>query len=149
MNQTVPVSQIVQINTHNPPEFVEHRLKDSPYTSSYASKGKRKKSKDHGSKDSLRKSMHKKDSKGMFRRRKLSNNRLSIEESKYSKLSEFQRMNMTLTQKIKVKAISQNNRKKIRKHNWNTIDDENSVIDNIMKFSAPVKKCSIIYPLES
>lgn len=66
MNQTVPVSQIVQINTHNPPEFIDHSLKDSPYTSSYASKGRRKKSKDTGSKDSLRKSIHKRESKGMY-----------------------------------------------------------------------------------
>ena len=51
-------------------------------------------------------------------------------------------MNMTLTQKIKVKAISQNNRKKIRKHNWKTFEDENPLIDNIMKFSAPLKKGS-------
>ena len=42
-----------------------------------------------------------------------------------------------MTQKIKVKAISQNNRKKIRKNNWNTVGEEASLLDNIMKFSRP------------
>lgn len=30
---------------------------------------------------------------------------------------------MTMIQKIKVKSISQNNRKKVDKHNWKTIGD--------------------------
>ena len=45
---------------------------------------------------------------------------------------------MNLTQNIKVKPTSQNNRKKIRKQNWNTITDE-FFLDNVLKFSRPNK----------
>lgn len=107
----------------------ERSTKDSPYISSYASKGKRKKSKEQSSKENLRKPIRKKVNRGEEAID-------SVEESKYSKYSEVQRMN--LTQNIKVKPNSQNNRKKIRKQNWNTITDE-FFLDNILKFSRPNK----------
>jgi len=44
-----------------------------------------------------------------------------IEENKYSQFEGVNKLNMT--QKIKVNSISQNNRKKIMKQNWNTIGD--------------------------
>lgn len=53
-------SKMVKIQTQNYNEFNERMMKDSPYTSSYASKGKRKASKENtSSKDSLRKSSQK------------------------------------------------------------------------------------------
>jgi hypothetical protein len=52
MNHTIPVSHIVGANQH---DLTDKNIKDSPYTSSYASKGKRENSKDHGSKGSLQK----------------------------------------------------------------------------------------------
>lgn len=44
-----------------------------------------------------------------------------IEENKYSQFEGVNKLNMT--QKLKVNSISQNNRKKIMKQNWNTIGD--------------------------
>jgi len=41
---------------------------------------------------------------------------------------------MNQTQHIKVKPTSHNNRKKVRKQNWNTVTDE-SLLGNILKFS--------------
>jgi hypothetical protein len=52
MNHTIPVSHIVGANQH---DLTDKTIKDSPYTSSYASKGKRENSKDHGSKGNLQK----------------------------------------------------------------------------------------------
>jgi hypothetical protein len=47
---------------------------------------------------------------------------------------------MNMTQKIKVKSMSQSNhRKKVQKQNWNTIADETSLLDNIIKYSVPTK----------
>ena len=53
---------------------------------------------------------------------------------------------MNMTQKIKVKSISQNNRKKINKQNWNTINDVpigilffEDFLDKMMKHSKPSK----------
>ncbi|CAI2368560.1 unnamed protein product [Moneuplotes crassus] len=108
-NQTIPVSHLVKLASL---KNQERRVKDSPYTTSYASKAKRK-AKEGSSKDLNR----------------------SSEKDKYAPFSEVQKMNMT--QKIKVKSISQNNRKKINKQNWNTINDVS--IDKIMKHSKPNK----------
>lgn len=52
MNHTIPVSHIIAENQY---DLVVKNIKDSPYTSSYASKGKRKKSKELSSKENLQK----------------------------------------------------------------------------------------------
>lgn len=47
---------------------------------------------------------------------------------------------MNMTQKIKVKSMSQNNnRKKIQKQNWNMVAEETSLLDSILKYSNPSK----------
>ena len=52
MNHTIPISHIIGATQY---DLTEKNIKDSPYTSSYASKGKRKKSKELGSKENLQK----------------------------------------------------------------------------------------------
>lgn len=45
-----------------------------------------------------------------------------------------------MTQKIKVKSMSQNNnRKKIQKQNWNMVAEDTSLLDSILKYSNPSK----------
>lgn len=44
-----------------------------------------------------------------------------------------------MNNKIKVKSISQNNKKKPLKQNWNTISGETALVDNILKVTRPVK----------
>ena len=56
-NQTIPVSHLIKLGSIKQPELKERNIRDSPYTSSYASKGKRKKSKENNSKEALRKSI--------------------------------------------------------------------------------------------
>lgn len=61
-----------------------------------------------------------------------------MEEGKYTKYSEVQRMNMT--QKIKVKSMPKTNtRKKVRKHNYNPLEEDSVLLENIMKYSRPGK----------
>lgn len=118
MNQTIPVQHLAQfgktIERHDGNEL---GLKDSPYTSSYASKGKRKRSRDRTSKENFNK----------------------VEEQKYAKYNEIQRMGVT--QKIKVKSMPKTNtrKQKVRKQNWNTIVEDTAMLDNIMRNSKPGK----------
>jgi hypothetical protein len=58
---TIPTSHIIKASTFDPNE---RSTKDSPYVSSYASKGKRKKSKEQSSKENLRKPIRKKINRG-------------------------------------------------------------------------------------
>ena len=58
---TIPTTHIVKASTF---DVQERSTKDSPYVSSYASKGKRKKSKEQSSKESLRKPARKKINRG-------------------------------------------------------------------------------------
>ena len=44
-----------------------------------------------------------------------------------------------MSKKIKVKSVSQNNRKKLKKTNFNQTFKESDLIDSIIKFSNPVK----------
>lgn len=64
-NAILPNSNFVKIHTQNYSDFNERPIKDSPYTTSYASKGKKKPSKDsEESKESLRKSIQKVENRG-------------------------------------------------------------------------------------
>jgi len=62
-----------------------------------------------------------------------------IDTNNNNKFSEFQRVSTALNKKIKIKSISQNNRKKVRRDDLNKTVQEPSLIDNIMRFSKPVK----------
>jgi hypothetical protein len=73
MNNTIPVSHIIAENQY---DLIEKNIKDSPYTSSYTSKGKRKKSKELGSKENLQKVSKSKINRGekfvlIFRRKQI------------------------------------------------------------------------------
>jgi len=61
-NESLHNDNIIRINIHHDPS---DKMKDSPYTSSYTSKGRRKNHENNTSKDSLRRSTKYKDDKGI------------------------------------------------------------------------------------
>lgn len=120
--------------------------------SNYPSKISKRKSKDErGSRESLGKIPKKKDYR--FKRTLLDLYLILVGNSKRSKndilgndssnkntkQSALKNNPNTMSKKIKVKSVSQNNRKKPKKPNFNQTFKESDLIDSIIKFSNPVK----------
>jgi hypothetical protein len=130
----------------------ERNVRDSPYISNYQGKSsKRKHKEDRSSKENLSKVSKKKSGtlkSNISILKLIGNSKRSKQEmigvitGKHLGKNIVLKNNSsnTLSKKIKVKSVSQNNRKKIKKNNLNNTFKEADLIDTIMKMANPSKK---------
>lgn len=130
----------MKMPTQKRPESKDKNVRDSPYVSNYPSKiSKRKSKEERGSKESLGKVSKKKDLRFKRNSKRSKNDIFGCDSGKNSKTSQLKNSTNTMSKKIKVKSVSQNQRKKPKKSNFNNTFKESDLIESIIKFSNPVK----------